>query len=328
MAERFPHLRRMLRAACMAAASLACAQAAASDYPKQPVKFVVPYAVGGLPDTVMRHIGAHLSKRLGNSVVVENRPGGGGVIGGQAMLSNPADGYTFLFSDSAMLSITPRMFKSLPYDVERDFVPVSYVAQAPNFLAVHPSVPADTFEEFIALAKSKPGGLSCGSSGEGTLHHLTLEAMQSAFGIELMHVPYRGSGQSVPALVGGQVDCVLAALPSLSGFVPDKKVKILALAGAKRSSLAPELPAMGEQLEGFDFAFLLGVLARPGVPEEARNRIHEEITQILKDPTLVKSLATIGVEPVGAGPEAYADALKADAARIAKTVEVAGIKAQ
>ncbi len=302
----------------------AAAQQAA--YPTQPVRFIVPYAAAGLPDIVIRRLSARLAERLGQSVVVENKPGAGGAIAVQALLSAPADGYTFIFSDAAFLSITPLMSKNVPYDPKKDFAPVALVARAPNFLAVNREVAAKTVAEFVALARAKPGLLTCGSSGMGTLHHLTLETMKRNLDIDVVHVPYRGSGQSVPAMASGQTQCTLAALPSLSTFTAGGKARILAIAGSRRSSLAPDVPAMYEGKEGLDFAFLLGAVARRGTPPEMVRRIADELGVVAKEPELVAALQKIGVDPVGAGTAEYEEALRADAEQMAAAVRLAGIK--
>jgi tripartite-type tricarboxylate transporter receptor subunit TctC len=218
------------------------------------------------------------------------------------------------------------MLKDVPYDPIKDFVPVSLIARAPNFLAVHPSVPANSFQEFIALSKEKPGTLNCGSAGNGTIHHLTLEAMKAAFGADIVHVPFKGSGQSVPALIGGQIQCVLAALPALSGFRKTGQAKIIAIASAKRSPLAPDIPAMGEGVPDFNFATIIGVLARVGTPNTAIQRISLETTMIAKDTAVAQALAAMGIEAVGAGAREYAQALLSDAEQMKKAVRAADIK--
>jgi len=294
-------------------------------YPTRTIKFIVPYAVGGLPDIVIRRVGQRLSEKIGQPVVIDNLPGAGGINAGQTFINLPADGYHFIFSDSAMLSITPLVFSKVPYDVKKDFLPISYLAKAPFFLAVNPKVPAKNLEEFIQLAKSKPGEISCGSSGEGSLHHLTIEAMQIAFGIKLLHIPYKGTGQSVPAVIAGQVDCVLAAMPSLAGFVASDRVRILASASSGVSPLAPNVKPMGQDIKDFDYAFLLGVIGKPGTPQVAIDKLNFEFAEIMKEPDMIQKLALIGVEPIGQGSEVFKKALDKDAESLKNTVKKAGI---
>jgi tripartite-type tricarboxylate transporter receptor subunit TctC len=320
--------RGALYAAALALA-LCCASGSAwtqARYPTQPVRFIVPYAAAGLPDIVIRRLSARLGERLGQTVVVENKPGAGGAIAVQALMSAPADGHTFIFSDSAFLSITPLMSKNVPYDPKKDFVPVALVARAPNFLAVNSTVAATNLAEFVALARAKPGEVTCGSSGVGTLHHLTLETMKRNLDIDVVHVPFRGSGQSVPAMAGGQTQCTLAALPSLSAFTVSGKARLLAIAGSRRSALAPDVPAMYEGKEGLDFAFLLGAVGRQGVPADIVKRIADELGAVAREPEIVSALQKIGVDAVGAGPADYEAALRNDAQQLGNAVRAAGIK--
>jgi tripartite-type tricarboxylate transporter receptor subunit TctC len=305
------------------AAGTAIGQAA---YPNKPIKFIVPYAAGGLPDTVGRIVAQRLGDRLGQSVIVENRPGGNGVVAAQALAASPPDGYTFLVTDGSMFSINPAIYKNLPYDLKRDFVPVSLIARAPLYLAVHPKTGVKTFGELVALAKSKPGVLNYGSSGIGSTHHLTSEAMKAALGIDIQHVPFKGSGQSIPALIGGQVDMAFAALPSLSGFVKSDRVLIVASNAGKRSSLAPDIPVIAETIPGFDFAVIVGALAATGTPQAIIDRVSREIDTIARSPDAIAALNNVGVEPVGGTPADYAKAIQMENEHLAKAIKIAGLK--
>ena len=297
-------------------------------YPNKPIKFVVPYSAGGLPDTVARVFAQRLGDRLGQSVVVDNKPGANGVVAAQVLASSPKDGYTFLVTDGSMFSINPAIYKNLGYEFKRDFMPVSLAARAPLYLAIHPKVPVNTLQEFIALAKSKPGALNYGSSGIGSTHHLTMEAMKAALGIDLTHVPFKGSGQSVPALIGGQVEVLFSALPSLVGFVKAGQVKLLASNAAQRSSQAPNVPALAETISGFDFAPIVGVLAATGTPASVIERISAEMTLIAKMPEVIQTLNNAGVDSIGSTPLDYNKAILDENQRLAKAIAVAGIKAE
>ena len=310
-------------AAAVLSPTAALAQAA---YPNRPIKFIVPYAAGGLPDTVARIFAQRLTDRLGQSVLVDNKPGANGVVAAQAIASSPADGYTFLVTDGSMFSINPALYKSLGYEYKRDFVPVALAARAPLFLAVHPKTGVSTLQEFVALAKSKPGTLNYGSSGIGSSHHLTMEAMKAALGLDIQHVPFKGSALSVPALIGGQVDVAFSALPSLSGFVKNNQVKLLATNAAARSPAAPGTPAIAEMVPGFDFAVIVGVLAATGTPTAAVERISAEIDRIAKNPETIQLLANAGIEAVGSSPADYGRAIADENDRLAKAIRVAGIK--
>lgn len=299
---------------------------AQSVYPSKPVKFIVPYAPGGLPDTVARVIAQKLSDRLGSQVVVENKPGGNGVVAYNTLLTNPNDGHTFIVSDGSMLSITPLVNKSVKYDFNKDFVPVSLIARSPLFLAVNQKVAANTLAEFLTLVKSKPGDMTYGSSGIGSSHHLTMEAIKSALDLNIRHVPYRGSGQSVPALVGGQVDALFSAMPSLSGFAKSGQVKILGSNAAQRSSQSKEIPAIAEVIPGFDFSVQIGVLAPTGAPTAAVNRINSEIAAITKIPEVIQTLQNAGIDPVGSTPAEYGKAISKEIELMGKAAKVADLK--
>ncbi|MGF6528030.1 Bug family tripartite tricarboxylate transporter substrate binding protein [Variovorax sp. PvP013] len=316
-------------AASTAIACLSIASSAHADaFPSRPIKLVVPYSPGGLPDTVARILSRPLGEALGQSVFVENKPGAGGAAAASTLTQSPADGYTLLVTDGPMLSITPLLIKKMSYDAIADFVPVSLVGKAPLFLAVNPSVKADTLDELIALAKAKPGALNYGSSGTGSIHHLTTEAMGSKLGIVMTHVPFRGSANSVPAMIGGQVDMVFASPPSLMGFVKAGQAKLLATNGAARSPLAPQMPALAEKISGFEFAFNVAVLAKTGTPAVAISRVSGEIARIVKRPDVIEQLRLAGVDPVGGSPEQLAQALKSETARVTDAAGRANLKAE
>ena len=326
------HRRILLLAASLLTAStlvlpmLAHAQGVQGAYPNRPIKFVVPYAAGGLPDTVARIFAQRLGDKLGQSVVVDNRPGANGVVAAQAIATAPRDGYTFLVTDGSMFSVNPAIYKNLGYDYKRDFMPVSLAARAPLYLALNPRVAANTFAEFIALAKSKPGVLNFGSSGIGSTHHLTMEAMKTALGLQITHVPFKGTGQSVPALIGAQVDVLFSALPSLAGFVKSGQVKLIANNAARRSSQEPNVPAIAETIPGFDFAPIVGILAGTGTPASAIDRIASEMALIVKMPEVIQLLTNAGIEPIGSGPAEYNKAVLGENDRLAKAIVASGIK--
>jgi tripartite-type tricarboxylate transporter receptor subunit TctC len=321
-------LRHCLLGTLAAAAGIGTAAHAQppAGYPNKPIRFVVPYAPGGLPDTVARIVAQRLQERIGQSVVVENRPGANGAVAAAAISSAPADGYTFLVTDGSMLSINPKLYSKLGYNATKDFVPVALVARAPLFLASHPKVPINSFNEFVAHVKGNPGKVNYGSSGIGSTHHLTMESLKSEMKLDLIHVPFKGTGQSVPALLGGQVEVLWSAYPSLAGFVKDGKVKLLATNGAQRSPQAPDVPAVAEQIPGFDFAPIVGVLAAVGTPKAIVDKISAEVVALSKMPETQKSLATAGIEAVGGGADDYAKAIAAENARMAKAIDAAGIK--
>lgn len=298
-----------------------------AKFPDRPIRFIVPYAAGGLPDTVARVVAQRVSQNLGQAVVVENKPGANGVIAAQTLTSSPRDGYTYLVTDGSMMSINPALYKDLSYDPKRDFVPVSLIATSPLFLASNSQSNINTLQEFVDRAKRDGAKMNYGSSGVGSTHHLTMEALNVALNSKVTHVPFRGSGQSVPAMIGGQVDVVFAALPSLSGFAEKGQAKILATNSGKRSVLAPNIPAIAEIVPGFDFAVTVGALGASGIPPFAVKRMSEEIAKAVKDPAVVKQFNTLGIEPVGGTPEAYRSAIEAEGKRYESAIKDAGIKA-
>ena len=300
---------------------------AQAPYPNQSIKFLVQAAAGGLPDTVARIVARRLQEQLGHSVVVENRPGANGGVAAATLTTAPADGYTFMVTDGSVISINPVLYNRLPYNPE-DLMPVALLARAPLFLAAHPKVPVRTMAEFIAYAKANPGKLNYGSSGVGSTHHLTMEALKAALKLQMTHVPFKGTGESVPALLGGHVDVAFSAYPSLSGAIETKRVTLLANNAAQRSAQAPDIPPVADYVPGFDFAPIIGLLARSGTPEAIIRQVAAEAVALVKEPDIIRQFAVAGIEPVGAGPEDYGRALKDEVARVADVVKVAGITPQ
>ncbi|MCY1254052.1 hypothetical protein D9M68_43290 [compost metagenome] len=306
----------------------ALAMASTDAWPTKPIRFIVPYAPGGLPDTVARVLSQQLTQRLGKPVVVDNRPGANGVVAAQALMTSPADGHTFLVTDGSMMSINPAIYKNLSYEPKRDFVPVSLAARSPLFLAVNARVPANSLNDFVALAKSKSGTLNYGSSGIGSTHHLSMEALKTALKLDIKHVPFRGSGQSVPALIGDQVQVVFAALPSLSGFVKSGQVKILGTNSLQRSALAPKIPAISEVVPGYDFAVTVGLLAAKGTSDAVVKKMADAVSEAVKMPEVISQLHVAGIEPVGGSSADYAKVIADEAARYAQAIKVAHVVAE
>jgi tripartite-type tricarboxylate transporter receptor subunit TctC len=323
-------MRRFAIAAVAAFVSLVALQAfAQSPYPAKPVTLIVPYAPGGLPDTVARVVGQKLGDKWGQAVVIENKPGGNGVVAAQALSSRPADGYTLMVTDGSMFSINPFIYKALPYDPQKDFTFISLTARAPLFLAVHPSLPVANFDEFVNLVRSKPGVFSYGSSGVGSIHHLTVESIKAALGIDLLHVPFKGTGQSVPAVVANQVSAVFSAYPSLAGFAKEGKLKLIAVNSEKRSSLAPDVATVAEtHIPGFDFAPTIGFSGPAGLSPAIAAKVAADVAEVLKDPAMQERLHVLGIDAVGGGPQAYVAQVAADRARFEKAVKLAGAKAE
>ena len=322
-------MKRIIRAgiACLTVAALpALAQAPA--WPTRTVTLVVPYAAGGLPDTVARVVGQKLSEKWGQPVVIENKPGGNGAVSAQYLSSKAPDGYVLQVTDGTMFSVNPWIYKKLSYDPIKDFTFISLTARAPLFLAVPPSFPANNFAEFVKEVKANPGKYSYGSSGIGSIHHLTTEAMKAALGLDLLHVPYKGTGQSVPAVVGNQVSAVFSAIPSLAGFVKEGKLKLIAVNTAQRSGLAPEIQTVAENgVPGFDFAPIIGVTAPAGMAPALAEKISRDVAEVVRDPGIKERLHVLGIDAVGSTPQEYAAQIVNDKARFEKAVAIAGAKA-
>src|SRR5438067_1922310 len=316
MRSKFHGWVRLLALAGLAIASAASGQGAKS-YPDKPVRVVVGYSPGGLPDTIARLIGQKLSGSWSQQFVVENRPGANGILGAEFVVKAAPDGYTLLMTDNSTHAIIPFLFTKLPYDADRDLIPVSLTARAPLFLAVHPSVKANSFQELIALVKASPGKYSYGSSGIGSTHHLCMaylgaslnldmvhhaQVMRAAMAylgaslnLDMVHVPYKGTGQSVPALVGGQVPMVLSGYPTLAAHAKEGRVKLLAINSLKRSELAPDVPAIAETISGFDFAPTFGLFTPAGTPRGIIVKIGADVAQAVKLPDVVERVKNLGI---------------------------------
>jgi tripartite-type tricarboxylate transporter receptor subunit TctC len=300
---------------------------AQAPYPNQSIRFIVPYSPGGLPDTVARIVGLRLQERIGQSVVVENRPGGGASAAVSALLGAPADGYTFIVSDGGIVSINPLLFKQLTYSA-KDIVPVALLGRTPLFLAVHPDVPVSTLREFVDYVKARPGQINYGSSGVGSIHHISMEALKSALQLNMTHIPYRGTGQSVPALLGGHVPVLFSAYPSLVGAVQNKQVKLLAHNGTGRWFQAPDVPPIADVIPGYDLATMVGIYGRPGLPQAVIDKIVAEAIAAVNTPEASRQFAAAGIEVSGGGPDAFGRALEREVENVAKVVKSANIQAQ
>jgi tripartite-type tricarboxylate transporter receptor subunit TctC len=323
----FGGLVRLTGLAALCAAQTVLGQGA-KYFPDKPVRVIVGYSPGGLPDTIARLVGQKLSERWGQQFVVENKPGANGILGAEFVAKAPPDGYTLLMTDNSTHAIIPFLYTKLPYDADRDLIPVSLTARAPLFLAVHPSVKANSFQELIALVRASPGKYSYGSSGIGSTHHLCMEYLKSSLGLDMTHVPYKGTGQSVPAVVGGQVPMVLSGYPTLAAHAKEGRVKLLAINSLKRSELAPDVPAIAETIPGFDFAPTFGLFAPNGTPREIMAKIGADVAQVVKLPDVGERMKNLGIDPIGASGEEWAKLLKSDAERYAKAVKISGAKVE
>jgi tripartite-type tricarboxylate transporter receptor subunit TctC len=312
----------------LAIVSLSLSQAhAQAPYPSQSIRFIVPYAPGGLPDTVARIVAQHLQERVGQSVVVENRAGGGAAAATTALMGAPADGYTFLVTDGGIVSTNPALFKQLAYN-PKDIVPLALLGRTPMFLAAHPDLPVSTLRQFIEHVKARPGQINYGSSGVGSIHHLSMEALKSQAKLNMTHIPYRGTGQSVPALLGGHVQVIFAAYPSIAGAVDGKKIRLLAQNGEGRWFQAPDVPPVSDVVPNFDLATIVGLFARPGVPQPVIDKITAEVIAAANSPAADKQMRAAGIEPAGGNAAVLQKALQREIEKVAEVVKSANIQPQ
>ena len=302
--------------------------AMAQSWPTKPVKLIVPYAAGGLPDSVARIVAQKLTERMGQSVVVENKPGGNGMVAYQNLIGGINDSHSFIVSDGSMLSITTLLNKSATYVVGKDLLPVSLIARSPLFLVTHAKTGVKTLKEFVEKAKANPGQYTYGSSGIGSTHHLTMEAIKAELNLDIRHVPFRGSGQSVPALLGGQVDFLFSALPSMAGFVKNGQVSLIGTNESRRSPQAPDVPAISEVIPGLDFSVAIGALARSGTSPEAIKRLAEDIAWAVKQPDVVEKFNGVSIAGIGGGPEVYRKEIDRENQAMAKAGRQADLKAE
>ncbi len=305
----------------------AIAQRAGESYPAKPVRFLVGYPPGGLPDTTARVIAPRLSESMGQQFIIENRPGAGGAIACEFVAKSAPDGYTLLIADLGQSAINLALYPKLGYDTLRDFAPVSLVGTSPFFLAVNSATGISTWRELVAFAKAKPGQLTYGSSGNGSPAHLATEMLKSLTGLDLTHVPFKGSGQSLPALIGGQVQLLFTVLPTTAGAVKAGQVKLLGLASATRTAQAADIPTFAELgVEGMVMLPSVGILAPIATPKPIITTLGSEIAKAVHHPDTLRRFAGMGIDPVGNSPDAYAPILKSDVAYYAKAVKLSGAK--
>ncbi len=301
------------------------AAANAQAYPAKPIRLIVPFPPGGAVDVLGRAIAAKLTEQLGQQVVVDNRAGAGGALGGELAAKSAADGYTLLMGSTTTMSINPYIYAKLPYDPARDFVPVTLVAFVPHVLVAGPSVPAQTLREFITYAKAHPGKLDFASAGNGTPHHIAGEMFKQMTGIEMVHVPYKGTGPALTDLVGGQVAFmsveILAAMP----LAKAGKLHVLGVATAQRNPSAPELPTVAEAgLPGFEVTSWYGVVAPAGTPREITARLASEIAKAVASSDFRERLAALGATPVGNSPDEFGTFMRRESSKWEAAVKASG----
>ena len=316
------HLARLVALGLLLAAGGSLAQ----PYPSRPVRFIVPITPGGSNDVVARAIAQKLTETWNQPVVVENRPGAGMNLGADAVAKSAPDGYTWLLGANNVFAVNPHMGK-LPFDVFKDFTPVTLVATVPFVMVVHPSVPATSVAEFIDYAKRNPGKLNYASSGNGSPQQLAAEMLSHLAGLSMQHVPYKGALPAITDMLGGRIQIFIGAVNSLMPHVKDGRLRLIAGAGAKRFAALPDLPAIAETVPGFALDVWLGVFMPANVPREIVTKVNADIARALNAPDVKASLAAQGIEPLVSTPEALASAIREDHARWGKVIADANIKA-
>jgi tripartite-type tricarboxylate transporter receptor subunit TctC len=305
----------------------AAGPAAAQTYPTKQIRFILPFPPGGPTDILGRVLGQKLTEQLGQPVVQDNRPGAGGNLGVEILAKAPGDGYTMLLT-SPSISISPSLYKKLNYDPQKDVTPVSLVAQIPNILLVHPSVPAKSLKEFIALAKAKPNSLNFGSGGAGTTNHLASEILKGLTGIKMTHVPYKGSNQAMMGLMGGEVDMVVIAVPPTIAQIQAGKVRPLAVLSDKRVATLPQVPTSREAgVANFEVTVWYGMLMPPNTPREIVARMNAELQKALTNNDVKEKLGNAGVQPWTSSADEFAKFIRSETTRYAKVIKDAGIHA-
>ncbi|MCD0503388.1 tripartite tricarboxylate transporter substrate binding protein [Bordetella petrii] len=318
-------LRRALAAALCAAGIGLASGAAAQTYPARPINLVVPFPAGGTTDVLARALGQELSRSLGQPVVVENKPGAGATLGADYVAKAPADGYMLLMG-AVHHTIATSVYRSLQYDFQKDFAPITTVALVPNILVVNPKLPARNVQELLALAKQSPGKLTFGSNGMGTGQHLIGAQFQDMGAVQLLHVPYKGSGPLTTDLLGGQIDMSFDTITPVLAHVKSGKLRALAVTTDQRSAALPDTPTMQEAgLKDFNMGTWFGVLAPAGTPPEIVARLNAEMVKIIQSPDFGKRMAEIGAVPIGDSSDHMARQIKDDTERYAELVKQAKV---
>jgi tripartite-type tricarboxylate transporter receptor subunit TctC len=315
------------RAAMLAAAILACASAQAQTYPAKPIRAVVPFGAGGPADIYARYLGQQLQGSLGQPFVIENRPGAGSIIGTDIVAKAPADGYTLLIMSNTH-TVNESLVPKKPFALMKDFVPVAPINYSDLLLVVHPSLPVKSVKELVALAKAKPRGLNYASSGNGTPYHMAGELFKALAGVDIVHIPHKGSGEARTSTMSGQTELMLDAITTMAPIARAGKVRALGTSGLKRSAVMPEVPTIAEAgVKGYETTIWLGVMAPAGTPRAVMERLNAEMTKVVNRPDVKKTWNDQGAVPMTMSIAEFEKYLHADIAKWAKVVKISGAKA-
>lgn len=320
-------MRRLVKMVCPLVLMSAVAAATAQSFPTKPIRIVIGFPPGGGIDLVARILGPRITERLGQQVIVDNRPGANGIIGTELVAKAAPDGYTIFFGTTGNLSVNPVLYATLPFSIERDFTPLGQISSVPFLLYVHPSVPAKTVSEFVAHAKANPGKVHFYSSGNGGLPHLSGELLNTIAGIRTVHVPYKGSSPGFNDLLGGQVQFGFDAFPIGLQHVKSGKLRALATTGPTRSAVLPDVPAAVETLPGFEVVNWYGMVLPAGTPRAVIALLHAEIVRAMKIPEVREKLIAQGTDPVGSSPEEFGAFMKSETAKWGRVIKNANIRA-
>ena len=300
--------------------------AAAQTFPNKPIRIIVPYSPGGLPDFLARVVGQRVSENVGQQVIADNRPGAGGTIAAEIVMRAPPDGYTLLIADSSIYSINPNLNPKLPYDPLRDFTPVTLLVSSAVGLVANAALPIQNLKDLLALAKAKPG-MPYGSSGNGTSHHLAMELLKSLAGIDLTHVPYKGGGQVMPALIAGDVAVAFIGLNLVLPSVKAGKLKLLAIAKGSRTPLFPDLPTVAEAgVTGFEINTTTGLLAPARTPRDVIDKLNAEFVKALNNPDVRQRLTAAAMDSAATSPEQFAEVIRTETQQFGKLVRTTGAR--
>jgi tripartite-type tricarboxylate transporter receptor subunit TctC len=300
--------------------------AAADNYPSKPIKFVVPYPPGGPTDAMARLIQGPLQTKLNTPVIIDNRGGAGGNLGSDHVAKSPADGYTILLAASGPMAVNKTLYKSIPFDAEKDFAPIIQISAFPLVLEVHPSIPVSDLKQFLALARERPAELSFASAGNGTPQHLAGELFNSTAGMKLQHIPYKGAGPALNDLVGGHVKVMFDILGSSVQYIKTGKLRPIAVTTEKRSPALPDVPTMAEAgLPGYAISGWHGIVAPAATPKPIVSKLNQAINEIFADPAFKKRWEELGTPIVGGTPEAFGALMRSESAKLGKLVKDAGV---